>query len=92
MSKSLLSLAITAIALSGCSLIPDYQRPEAPVAAQFPQGPAYSPKEAANVAAAEQGWRQFFHDPALQQLIQTCLLYTSPSPRDQRGSRMPSSA
>ena len=25
-------------------------------------------------------------------LIYTCLLYTSPSPRDQRGSRMPSSA
>ena len=25
-------------------------------------------------------------------LIQNCLLYTSPSPRDQRGSRMPSSA
>ena len=24
--------------------------------------------------------------------ITTCLLYTSPSPRDQRGSRMPSSA
>ena len=24
--------------------------------------------------------------------IQSCLLYTSPSPRDQRGSRMPSSA
>ena len=25
-------------------------------------------------------------------LFQDCLLYTSPSPRDQRGSRMPSSA
>ena len=25
-------------------------------------------------------------------LLWTCLLYTSPSPRDQRGSRMPSSA
>ena len=25
-------------------------------------------------------------------LIENCLLYTSPSPRDQRGSRMPSSA
>ena len=25
-------------------------------------------------------------------LILVCLLYTSPSPRDQRGSRMPSSA
>ena len=28
----------------------------------------------------------------LSELPQTCLLYTSPSPRDQRGSRMPSSA
>ena len=26
------------------------------------------------------------------ELLVTCLLYTSPSPRDQRGSRMPSSA
>ena len=25
-------------------------------------------------------------------MMGTCLLYTSPSPRDQRGSRMPSSA
>ena len=73
MSKSLLSLAVTAFVLSGCSLIPDYQRPEAPVAAQFPQGPAYSPTQAPNQAAAEQGWKQFFHDPALQQLIQTAL-------------------
>ncbi|WP_313738668.1 AdeC/AdeK/OprM family multidrug efflux complex outer membrane factor [Pseudomonas sp.] len=73
MTKSLLSLAVTAFILGGCSLIPDYQRPEAPVPAQFPQGPAYSPAESANVAAAEQGWRQFFTDPALQQLIQTSL-------------------
>ena len=28
----------------------------------------------------------------LRQLPSICLLYTSPSPRDQRGSRMPSSA
>ena len=32
-----------------------------------------------------------FDQPILQ-TSQTCLLYTSPSPRDQRGSRMPSSA
>jgi multidrug efflux system outer membrane protein len=74
MSKSLLSLAVTAFVLSGCSLIPDYQRPEAPVAAQFPQGPAYSSTQAPGQAAAEQGWKQFFHDPALQQLIQTALV------------------
>ena len=30
--------------------------------------------------------------PAIMALNMVCLLYTSPSPRDQRGSRMPSSA
>ena len=74
MSKSLLSLAVTAFILGGCSLIPDYQTPDSPVAAQWPQGPAYSPTESADVAAAEQGWRQFFNDPALQQLIQASLV------------------
>ena len=29
---------------------------------------------------------------AIVYLLNNCLLYTSPSPRDQRGSRMPSSA
>ena len=33
--------------------------------------------------------RQFFKDNLYDRI---CLLYTSPSPRDQRGSRMPSSA
>ncbi|MFJ3369175.1 efflux RND transporter outer membrane subunit EmhC [Pseudomonas sp. NPDC086251] len=73
MSKSLLSLVVAAFVLGGCSLIPDYQQPEAPVAGQYPQGPAYSPAQAPNQAAAEQGWKQFFHDPALQQLIQVAL-------------------
>ena len=31
-------------------------------------------------------------DVAMAALAEVCLLYTSPSPRDQRGSRMPSSA
>ena len=73
MRKSLLSIAVAAFVLSGCSLIPEYQQPAPPVAAQYPQGPAYSPAQAANQAAAEQGWKQFFHDPALQQLIQVAL-------------------
>ena len=30
--------------------------------------------------------------PGMREMLATCLLYTSPSPRDQRGSRMPSSA
>ena len=36
---------------------------------------------------------QVYNDPELQAYVDDiCLLYTSPSPRDQRGSRMPSSA
>ena len=30
--------------------------------------------------------------PGVELVVGACLLYTSPSPRDQRGSRMPSSA
>ena len=39
-------------------------------------------------------WRELnFVDPGFPlEFFETCLLYTSPSPRDQRGSRMPSSA
>ena len=32
------------------------------------------------------------HGGAIEDEYDSCLLYTSPSPRDQRGSRMPSSA
>ncbi|WP_223473167.1 MULTISPECIES: AdeC/AdeK/OprM family multidrug efflux complex outer membrane factor [unclassified Pseudomonas] len=74
MTRSLIGLAISAAILSGCSLIPEYQRPQAPVAAQYPQGPAYQATNAADQAAVEQGWREFFHDPALQRLIQIALV------------------
>ncbi len=73
MSKSLVSIAVAAFILSGCSMIPEYNQPEAPVAAQWPQGPAYTPAQAADMAATEQGWRTFFRDPALQRLVETAL-------------------
>lgn len=73
MSRSLIALAITAAMLSGCSLIPEYQRPDSPVATQYPEGPAYSAAQAADQAAAEQDWPTFFRDPALRLLIQTAL-------------------
>ena len=50
-------------------------------------------------AAAERGEIQgeivllpYANPIGLAQIFNGCLLYTSPSPRDQRGSRMPSSA
>ena len=36
--------------------------------------------------------RVFYEDTDFTGVVYYCLLYTSPSPRDQRGSRMPSSA
>jgi outer membrane protein, multidrug efflux system len=59
------SSALALALLTGCSLIPAYQRPAAPIAPQWPvSGPAVS-----GPAAADIGWHSFFADPALQDLI-----------------------
>ena len=47
-------------------------------------------ERAADLLAMEEG--TYFGIVPLGRLLKACLLYTSPSPRDQRGSRMPSSA
>ncbi|MCL9658866.1 efflux transporter outer membrane subunit [Pseudomonas protegens] len=62
-------LAALALALGGCSLIPDYQRPAPPVAAHYPQGLAYA--SAAGTAGAD--WSGLFQDPLLQRLIHSAL-------------------
>lgn len=67
-----LTVAVT-LALSGCSLIPDYQRPDMPIQAQWPEGAAYDQGVSASTNATELGWRQFFVDPTLQRLISLSL-------------------
>lgn len=71
MNKTILSLSIL-LALGGCSLIPDYQRPAAPVAATLPGDGVYAGTTQA-AAATPPEWRGFFRDPALQQLIAVAL-------------------
>ena len=61
-----------ALLAAGCSLAPDYQRPEAPVDAGWPQGPAYS-ANASPATAADLPWREFFTDKGLQQVIEKAL-------------------
>ncbi len=74
MRQSLLSLAVASIVLSGCTMIPDYQRPAAPVDSAWPQGQAYQGSAMqGSVAAADLGWREFLRDPALQRLVETAL-------------------
>ncbi|WP_150305582.1 AdeC/AdeK/OprM family multidrug efflux complex outer membrane factor [Pseudomonas saliphila] len=70
MKKTLLSVALAAT-LSGCSMIPDFQRPESPVADSWPQGAAYSASN--NEQTADLNWSQFFQDPALRELIGVAL-------------------
>ncbi len=74
MRKTLLCLAAAA-ALTGCSLIPNYDRPAAPVDAAYPQGDAYkaAPADAQLPPAVELGWRDYFADPRLRGLIEVAL-------------------
>ncbi|HHX06598.1 MAG TPA: TolC family protein, partial [Pseudomonas sp.] len=66
MKRTALAVALLT-ALSGCSLIPNYQQPEAPVAEQW------SDVQNQQGGAELPDWREFFQDPVLQQLIETAL-------------------
>ena len=53
---------------------------------------AFGRKEIAIAETEMPGLVELRNKYGAQQPLKGCLLYTSPSPRDQRGSRMPSSA
>lgn len=66
-----------AVLISACSFVPKYDRPEAPVPAQWPipatgEGVATGAASTATPAAGV-GWRTFFRDPQLQSLIASAL-------------------
>lgn len=63
----LLPLLALGLAISGCSLAPEYQRPAAPVPEQWPL-------DSANRATAEQtDWQQFVIDPGQRALVRQAL-------------------
>ena len=68
MTKKITHLALALVTLlTGCSMIPTYERPAAPVPTGFP-----------NVTASESratlpSWRTYFAEPRLQQLIELAL-------------------
>ncbi|WP_411958842.1 efflux transporter outer membrane subunit [Pseudomonas sp. s4] len=71
MKLKTLSLAL-ALALAGCSLIPEYQRPQADIPATWPEGAAYAAPERATDKAL-MAWQSVFRDPALQRLVNQAL-------------------
>jgi len=74
-SKKHLAAGALLLILGGCTLAPRYQRPDLPVAEILPDAKRSNESAAAKetVIDAELGWRDFFVDPQLQQLIQTAL-------------------
>ncbi len=66
MKHTALAAALLA-ALSGCSLIPNYQQPASPVAAQW------DTVDTQHSAVVLPDWREFFQDQQLQSLIETAL-------------------
>jgi multidrug efflux system outer membrane protein len=73
MMHKFLPLAVALLA-AGCSLTPEYQRPEAPVPEAWPPlRAAASLGETAKAPAIPTDWRAFFPDPRLQGLIAAAL-------------------
>jgi outer membrane protein, multidrug efflux system len=60
-------------ALSACTLMPHYHRPESPVAERWPAESGDTAAAAPGVSADQIGWRDFFTDPRLERLIEVAL-------------------
>jgi multidrug efflux system outer membrane protein len=63
--RALPTLAAVAM-MAGCSMIPTYERPAAPVAANFPDAATGA---ANSLSAAATPWQQFFKDARLKRLL-----------------------
>ncbi|EQB00994.1 MULTISPECIES: efflux transporter outer membrane subunit [Sphingomonadales] len=71
MKKSILILLAGTTLLAGCNLAPKYERPAGAVPVALPQGGVYpaAPTDAQDVSRI--GWRDFFLDDRLRQVIET---------------------
>ncbi|MFT7115696.1 MAG: multidrug efflux system outer membrane protein [Rhodoferax sp.] len=61
---------VAALLLAGCSLIPTYERPAAPVSTQWPTD---TPTTAGATPAAKLAWQSYFGDASLTALIDVAL-------------------
>ncbi|MCY1168120.1 MAG: efflux transporter outer membrane subunit [Pseudomonadota bacterium] len=68
-----LSAVCAAALLAGCSLIPTYERPAAPVATDWPAALKGAAASTSAAAAADIDWRDFFSDARLKKLIELSL-------------------
>src|SRR2546427_9703123 len=70
MNRNFIFILSIGALLGGCTMMPKYERPAAPVSGSWPAG---SPQTNATNSAADIDWRDFFDDPRLQKLIALAL-------------------
>jgi multidrug efflux system outer membrane protein len=76
MTRKVLSLlALVTLFLNGCTMIPKYTRPEAPIPPTWPRGPAYeeTPSMLSVPLAADLQWQEFFTDEQLREIMAAAL-------------------
>lgn len=69
MNKILTFVALIGFAITGCTLAPKYRQPASPVTQTWPEQPGQNNSSQKTNAVADIGWREFFQDARLQQLI-----------------------
>jgi multidrug efflux system outer membrane protein len=72
-TKSLIATLAGATMLAGCNLAPNYARPTGAVPATLPDGGIYPAAATDAPDITRIGWRDFFLDPRLRQVIETGL-------------------
>ena len=73
MPKHCLSLLSTLVLGACVSLDPSYERPAAPISANWPTGSAYAPARPSEVVAADIPWREFVKDEKLRKVVELAL-------------------
>ena len=68
MKKSFFHTLAIITLLVGCTMVPKYERPQAPVSDAWPNATTST-----NAEASQIDWQEFFHDPRLQDLITIAL-------------------
>lgn len=73
MKKIFTFVALIGIAVAGCTMMPKYHQPSAPISNSWPENAGTNDLTASTNAVADIGWREFFRDPRLQKLISLSL-------------------
>jgi multidrug efflux system outer membrane protein len=69
MNRMLIKTGLIILLLCSCTLAPEYTRPDPPVPAAWPDGPAYKTAAGTGAAAADIKWEDFIQSEPLREVI-----------------------